>query len=219
MEARITLPKGFTRHLLKKMSGDVRRSLERIETKVDALLELLRRRDVVKSGEDGDEEGGDEEDSDEEECPPVIRSATELSRLSAAALRDGKNDVALELATQALTVNPDSVSALRARGKAFSQKRVWESARADFSQAQQIDYDEETEALLKEACAKVATTTASAPSPGRPRAGHPRGLPTGLNVAAMTNPDVMGSVANVLRNPEAMKAIHDVIAGSSGPPA
>lgn len=50
----------------------------------------------------------------------------------------------------ALTINPDSAKALRARGKARKELGKWEAALKDLSAAQQIDFDENTVDDLKE---------------------------------------------------------------------
>ena len=214
------------------MSAQIDERLDAIDAKLDTVLRLLRteahdnrcppRCTTLASDDEASDEGSDDERPPEPDCDPVPSlPATTLSRMSRDAMERGDVDEALDLANRALTANPDSVSALRARGKVLMEKQQWEGARADFAQAQQIDFDADTELLLKDACAHVSTTPkppASTPVPNitpKPPASTPvpnilPTIPSDVDLESMIrNPAVMGSVADVLRNPEAMKAIQD----------
>jgi tetratricopeptide (TPR) repeat protein len=197
------------------MTSEFHERLGSIEAKLDTLLRLTRPPSSNTAADTNMTLGGDhkhdalfiDDESDEESPPsPQTQSASSLARMSREALKDGNVDRALELASKALAQNPDSVSALRARGRAFFKQEAWDSVRTDLSQAQQIDFDEETDVLLKEACAKVTRV----PKPPSATPSATPEVPSGLDLETMMkNPAVMGSVADVLRNPEAMRAIQD----------
>lgn len=184
--------------------------LAAIDAKLDTILTLLSpqtSRDDPRPPPRSTPIGSDDDD-DDEECPPdpdPIPSlpATTLSRMSREALQRGDTDAALNLADQALVSNPDSVSALRARGKARSYKKQWDRARDDFSQAQAIDFDPDIEVLLKDVCAEVSKAPKKATPPPAPS-------PSEIDLETMIkDPAVLGSVADVLNNPSAMKAIQE----------
>lgn len=50
----------------------------------------------------------------------------------------------------ALKINPDSARALKIRGKSYCLLKNWKSALDDFNHACQIDYDVDTNNLIKE---------------------------------------------------------------------
>ena len=188
--------------------------LAAIDAKLDTILTLLSpqtSRDDPRPPPRSTPIGSDDDD-DDEECPPdpdPIPSlpATTLSRMSREALQRGDTDAALNLADQALVSNPDSVSALRARGKARSYKKQWDGARDDFSQAQAIDFDPDIEVLLKDVCDQVAKSQKKAIPPIHPPAPQ---TPPNIDLEAMIkDPTVLGSVADVLKNPSAMEAIQN----------
>lgn len=182
-----------------------------IEAKVDALL----RRTPPPPAPALPCVANEDDDDEDEEVPPAYESALTLSRKSRDALEQGDVEGAMRLATEALGVNPDSVSALRARGRARAKKGLWEGARADFSQAQRIDYDEGTEELLKEACARVKSQEeeeeeGAVGGKRNPRTDQRPAVGAGMDLnAMMSNPEVMGGVAEMLKNPDAMRAIQE----------
>lgn len=208
------------------MSPQIDERLKAIDAKLDTVLRLLTETHHDPhpprcTPVDSDDEGSDDERPPEHECdsaPPL--PATTLSRMSRDAMERGEVEEALDLANRALTANPDSVSALRARGKVLSKKEQWDGARADFAKAQQIDFDSDIEPLLKDACAHVSadpkpsayTPVSAAPKPSAPTP-VPDPLPTipsNIDLETMIrNPAILGSVADVLANPDAMKAIQD----------
>lgn len=187
--------------------------LAAIDAKLDTILTLLSpqtSRDDPRPPPQSTPIGSDDDD-DDEECPPdpdpvPSLPATTLSRMSREALQRGDVDAALNLADKALVSNPDSVSALRARGKARSCKKQWDGARDDFAQAQAIDFDPDIEVLLKDVCAQVSKSPKTAAPPAQPA---PQ-TPSDIDLETMIkDPAVLGSVADVLNNPSAMKAIQE----------
>lgn len=186
--------------------------LAAIDTKLDTILTLLSPRRAVRDDPHPPQSTpivSDDDDDDErppEPDPAPFLPTTTLSRMSREALQCGDVDAALNLADKALAFNPDSVSALRARGKARSHKKQWDGARDDFSQAQAIDFDPDIEVLLKDVCTQVSKSPKTATPPAQPT---PQ-TPSDIDLEAMIkDPAVLGSVADVLNNPSAMKAIQE----------
>merc|ERR1712005_34575 len=62
--------------------------------------------------------------------------------------------------TAALNINPDSVKALRCRGKSYRLIGKWELALKDLAAAQAIDFDPDTADLVKLVTAKVSALEA-----------------------------------------------------------
>jgi len=56
--------------------------------------------------------------------------------------------------TEALKLNPDSAKAYKTRGKAYRKLHKWEEANKDLGMGQRIDYDDETQDILKVVNAK-----------------------------------------------------------------
>ena len=147
--------------------------LAAIDAKLDTILTVLSPRQSVHDDPLPPLSTPIGSDDDDDECPPDLDPipplpATTLSRMSREALQRGDVHAALNLADQALASNPDSVSALRARGKAHSHKKQWDRARDDFSQAQAIDFDPDIEVLLKDVCAEVSKAPKKATPPPAP---------------------------------------------------
>ena len=131
--------------------------------------------------------------------PQLPQSAAELARKSREAYERGDAAVALDLARRAVTLNPDSVSALRARGKAHAAQENWSYARTDLSDAQKIDFDDEIETILKSVCQQCTTAERSTEK-----------KPTFNFEQMMSDPKIMDSVSELLKNPDTMRSIQEM---------
>lgn len=207
------------------MADTVDARLASIERKLDAILQRMAPPVHMPTHPPAAEE---REDVDDDEGPPpsfddgvddgVGESASDMARLSREAFARADYAKAVQLADRGVQMNGDSASALRARGRAHLLLESWERARADLSAAQRIDFDEAVETDLKKACAQCQPThDAKGGGGGAP---HP---PIDLG-KMMADPAVMGNVANVLNNPDAMRALQNsdlfrsMLGGAVAPP-
>jgi len=86
-------------------------------------------------------------------------SAMMVAKRAEMLLKQKRYKAAIEDATAALVLNQDSAKAYRARGKARRFMGEYEGSKADFSQAQKIDYDDgvaEMDDYVKKRTAKIA---------------------------------------------------------------
>jgi len=85
-------------------------------------------------------------------------SAMMVAKRAEMLVKQKRYKAAIEDATSALTLNPDSAKAYRARAKARRFMGDYEASAADFSQAQKIDYDDgvaEMDDYVKKRTAKI----------------------------------------------------------------
>ena len=198
-----------------KMISTLVSILERIEHKIDRLINTncLDSNVQLTSPTAGSATCYDFSTNDDDEEPPpdcsdlpdlASKTCSELSQMSFEACNRGDVETGFFFANKALHLNPDSASALRARGNVHLLQEQWAAARADLSAAQQIDYSEAVEPSLKQACEMCSTRNrkATTNADSKPT--------TNQNLANMLNdPQIMKSVADMLRNPEAMQSIQN----------
>lgn len=160
--------------------------------------------------------------SDDEEAPPDTLGQDEASadarfmaENAARLLRAGDVESALEQASKSIEINPDSVKALRVRGKALNELKRYKEAVADLSAAQRIDFCEEIDMIhrlvLQETSKELAVDGTANPQTNPPASQMPSHLPQmpeGIDLAAaMNNPHVMRAAQQIMQDPSALASL------------
>jgi len=136
-----------------------------------------------------------------------------------------KVKAAIQDCTQALLLNPDSAKALKTRGKAYTLLGQWEEAVKDLRIGQQIDYDEASAEVAREAEKKFAEEGSSNPKqeqqppppapPAKPtpdpaassEANNPAPLPAEFMQNLLGDPELMSA----MQNPEIAPKLQDIV--------
>eukprot|EP00658_Telonema_sp_P-2_P024978 TRINITY_DN20050_c0_g1_i3.p1 TRINITY_DN20050_c0_g1~~TRINITY_DN20050_c0_g1_i3.p1 ORF type:complete len:439 (+),score=113.14 TRINITY_DN20050_c0_g1_i3:193-1509(+) len=120
---------------------------------------------------------------------------------------------AVQDCTQALELNPDSAKALKTRGKAYAAVGKWDLAVKDLRLGQQIDYDEDSAEVAREAEQQFAEASSGQPKPKNPTEGEGEAqggkqVPTNTSASPGVPPPAE-FMQSLLGDPELMRAMQD----------